>query len=183
MCIRDRREIGLSVGEPPATRGYPPSTFSVLAQLLERAGTDQTGSVTGMYTVLVDGDDHNEPIADAARSILDGHVVLDRKLAVVGHFPSVDVLGSVSRVASKVLPREQTELARGLRSVLAARRTAQDLLDVGAYQRGTNPLVDAAVDNEAAINAFLQQRMDDGTSSADAWQRLAALGRMLGVTA
>jgi flagellum-specific ATP synthase len=178
-----QREIGLSVGEPPATRGYPPSTFSVLAQLLERAGTDETGSVTGMYTVLVDGDDHNEPIADAARSILDGHVVLDRKLAVVGHFPSVDVLGSVSRVASKVLPREQTALATGLRSVLAARRTAQDLLDVGAYQRGTNRFVDAAVDNEDAINAFLQQRMDDGTSSADAWQRLAALCRALGVTA
>ncbi len=178
-----QREIGLSVGEPPATRGYPPSTFSVLAQLLERAGTDRTGSVTGMYTVLVDGDDHNEPIADAARSILDGHVVLDRKLAVVGHFPSVDVLGSVSRVASKVLPREQTAMATSLRSVLAARRTAQDLLDVGAYQRGTNPLVDAAVDNEAAINAFLRQRMDDGTSSADAWQRLAALCRTLGVAA
>jgi flagellum-specific ATP synthase len=178
-----QREIGLSVGEPPATRGYPPSTFSVLAQLLERAGTDETGSVTGMYTVLVDGDDHNEPIADAARSILDGHVVLDRKLAVVGHFPSVDVLGSVSRVASKVLPRERTAMATGLRSVLAARRTAQDLLDVGAYQRGTNRLVDAAVDNEAAINAFLQQRMDDGTSSADAWQRLDALCRTLGVTA
>jgi flagellum-specific ATP synthase len=178
-----QREIGLSVGEPPATRGYPPSTFSVLAQLLERAGTDETGSVTGMYTVLVDGDDHNEPIADAARSILDGHVVLDRKLAVVGHFPSVDVLGSVSRVASKVLPREQVTMATGLRAVLAARRTAQDLLDVGAYQRGTNRLVDAAVDNEAAINAFLQQRMDDGTSSADAWQRLAALCRTLGVTA
>ena len=178
-----QREIGLSVGEPPATRGYPPSTFSVLAQLLERAGTDRIGSVTGMYTVLVDGDDHNEPIADAARSILDGHVVLDRKLAVVGHFPSVDVLGSVSRVASKVLPREQTGMATALRSVLAARRTAQDLLDVGAYQRGTNPLVDAAVDNEGAINAFLRQRMDDGTSSADAWQRLTELCRMLGVPA
>jgi flagellum-specific ATP synthase len=102
---------------------------------------------------------------------------------VVGHFPSVDVLGSVSRVASKVLPREQTAMATALRSVLAARRTAQDLLDVGAYQRGTNRLVDAAVDNEAAINAFLQQRMDDGRSSADAWQRLAALCHTLGVPA
>ena len=97
-----QREIGLSAGEPPATRGYPPSTFSLLAQLLERAGTGETGSITGLYTVLVDGDDHNEPIADAARSILDGHVVLDRRLAVVGHFPSVDVLGSVSRLASRV---------------------------------------------------------------------------------
>ncbi|WP_150308016.1 FliI/YscN family ATPase [Planctomonas psychrotolerans] len=175
-----QREIGLSVGEPPATRGYPPSTFSVLASLLERAGTDATGSVTGMYTVLVDGDDHNEPIADAARSILDGHIVLDRKLAVVGHFPSIDVLGSVSRVASKVMTPEQGGAATALRKVLAARRAAQDLIDVGAYQRGTNPLVDAAVDNETAINAFLQQRMTDQTPATDAWQRLAGLTRSFG---
>lgn len=121
-----QREIGLSVGEPPATRGYPPSTFSVLAGLLERAGTDRVGSVTGIYTVLVDGDDHNEPIADAARSILDGHVVLDRKLAVTGHFPSVDALGSISRVASKVTTPEQRATATALRKVLAARRSAQD---------------------------------------------------------
>ena len=114
-----QREIGLSVGEPPATRGYPPSTFSVLARLLERAGTAETGSVTGIYTVLVDGDDHNEPIADAARSILDGHVVLDRKLAVTGHFPSVDVLGSVSRRGlqgqSPAAPRRRRHPAPGPR--------------------------------------------------------------------
>jgi flagellum-specific ATP synthase len=175
-----QREIGLSVGEPPATRGYPPSTFSVLAQLLERAGTDETGSVTGVYTVLVDGDDHNEPIADAARSILDGHVVLERKLAVLGHFPSIDVLGSISRVATKVTTPELMRQAGRLRTVLAARKNAQDLLDVGAYQRGTNPLVDAAVDNEGAINAFLQQRMDDQSTSADAWDQLTRLNRMLG---
>src|SRR6185312_1071437 len=106
-----QREIGLSAGEPPATRGYPPSTFSLLARLLERAGTDAAGSITGIYTVLVDGDDHNEPIADSARSLLDGHVVLDRKLAVAGHFPSIDILGSVSRVASRVTTRDAAAAA------------------------------------------------------------------------
>ena len=175
-----QREIGLSVGEPPATRGYPPSTFSLLARLLERAGTGETGSITGVYTVLVDGDDHNEPIADAARSILDGHVVLDRKLAVVGHFPSVDALASISRVASRVNTADRTEVAGLLRKVLAARRAAQDLLDVGAYRRGTNPLVDAAVDHEHAINAFLQQGMDDQTPAVLAWEQLTRLTRMLG---
>ena len=175
-----QREIGLSVGEPPATRGYPPSTFSLLARLLERAGTGETGSVTGIYTVLVDGDDHNEPIADAARSILDGHIVLDRKLAVAGHFPSVDALASISRVASRVNPPEKTALAMNLRKVLAARRSTQDLLDVGAYNRGTNPLVDAAVDHEDEINAFLQQRMDDQTPAPEAWDRLTRLTGILG---
>jgi flagellum-specific ATP synthase len=170
-----QREIGLSAGEPPATRGYPPSTFSVLARLLERAGTAETGSITGIYTVLVDGDDHNEPIADAARSILDGHVVLDRKLAVTGHFPSVDVLGSVSRVASKVIPAEHASLAVGLRRVLAARRAAQDLIDVGAYRRGSNPLVDAALDNEAAINEFLRQGMGEPSAIAGSWAWLSRL--------
>jgi flagellum-specific ATP synthase len=175
-----QREIGLSVGEPPATRGYPPSTFSVLAQLLERAGTGETGTVTGLYTVLVDGDDHNEPIADAARSILDGHVVLDRKLAVTGHFPSIDVLGSISRVASKVNPEERTQLAAALRRILAARRNVQDLIDVGAYKAGTNPLVDAALAHEEAINAFLRQRMDDQTPALDAWNSLEQLTHLLG---
>ena len=175
-----QREIGLSVGEPPATRGYPPSTFSLLARLLERAGTDETGSITGNYTVLVDGDDHNEPIADAARSILDGHVVLDRKLAVLGHFPSVDALASISRVASRVNSPQQNEVAGQLRKVLAARRNAQDLLDVGAYRTGTNLLVDAAVAHEGAINAFLQQRMDDQTPAALAWDQLTALTRQFG---
>ncbi|WP_084696996.1 FliI/YscN family ATPase [Glaciibacter superstes] len=176
-----QREIGLSVGEPPATRGYPPSTFSVLAQLLERAGTGRTGSVTGVYTVLVDGDDHNEPIADSARSILDGHVVLDRKLAIVGHFPSIDVLGSISRVASRVNPPERTALANFLRTVLAARASAKDLLDVGAYQPGTNPLVDAAVDHDGAINSFLRQRMDDQTPAAESWDRLSRLVALPGM--
>jgi FliI/YscN family ATPase len=175
-----QREIGLSAGEPPATRGYPPSTFSVLAQLLERAGTAETGTVTGLYTVLVDGDDHNEPIADAARSILDGHVVLERKLAVAGHYPSVDALGSISRVASKINPKERTQMAARLRKVLAARKNAQDLIDVGAYKTGTNALVDAALSHENAINAFLQQDMDDQTPAEQAWNSLQQLTRSLG---
>ncbi|MDN3309655.1 FliI/YscN family ATPase [Microbacterium oryzae] len=170
-----QREIGLSAGEPPATRGYPPSTFSVLARLLERAGTGPRGSVTGLYTVLVDGDDHNEPIADAARGILDGHVVLDRELAVRGRFPAIDVLGSVSRVVSKITSPEQRQNAVALRSLLAARRSANDLIDIGAYKPGANPLVDAAITHEAAIEGFLRQRMDDLTPAPDAWARLAAL--------
>jgi flagellum-specific ATP synthase len=177
-----QREIGLSAGEPPATRGYPPSTFSMLARLLERAGTSAEGSITGIYTVLVDGDDHNEPIADATRSLLDGHIVLDRKLAISGHFPSIDALASVSRVASKVTTREQAAAAGTLRKVMAARRAVQDLLDVGAYQRGSNPLADAAVDNEAAINRFLQQRLEEPVPSAHSWAELHSLLRNMGVS-
>ncbi|WP_431219525.1 FliI/YscN family ATPase [Leifsonia xyli] len=175
-----QREIGLSAGEPPATRGYPPSTFSLLAQLLERAGTGETGSITGLYTVLVDGDDHNEPIADAARSILDGHVVLDRKLSVIGHFPSVDVLGSVSRLASRVTTPQQRAAAVALRSILAAKVAAQDLLDVGAYKPGTNPKVDAAVAHADAIDAFLRQGIGEPAAAAESWARLDGLIGMLG---
>lgn len=170
-----QREIGLSAGEPPATRGYPPSTFSVLARLLERAGTGPVGSITGLYTVLVDGDDHNEPIADATRGILDGHVVLDRSLAVRGHFPAVDVLGSISRVVSKITTPDQRTSAVTLRSVLAARRGANDLIDIGAYRPGANRLVDAALAHEGSISAFLTQSMDDLSGAGDSWERLAAL--------
>lgn len=176
-----QREIGLSAGEPPATRGYPPSTFSLLAKLLERAGSDANGSITGIYTVLVDGDDHNEPIADSTRSLLDGHIVLDRKLAVAGHFPSIDALASVSRVANRVTTREQANASATLRRVMAARRSVQDLLDVGAYQRGSNALVDAAVDNEQAINNFLRQRLEEPVSCAQAWNELTNLLQTLGV--
>ncbi|MFB7894200.1 FliI/YscN family ATPase [Microbacterium sp. NPDC056044] len=170
-----QREIGLSAGEPPATRGYPPSTFSLLAGLLERAGTDSGGSVTGIYTVLVDGDDHNEPIADAVRSILDGHIVLDRALAHSGHHPAIDVLASVSRVAGKVTSSPQRRMASSLRAVLAARHAARDLVDIGAYQPGANPRVDAAIANEAAISAFLTQPLDAVAAAEDSWRRLEEL--------
>lgn len=178
-----QREIGLSVGEPPATRGYPPSTFAMLAQLLERAGNGASGSITGIYTVLVDGDDHNEPVADAARSILDGHVVLDRQLAVAGHFPSVDPVRSVSRVASGVTAPDHRRWATALRSVLAARRQAQDLLDVGAYVAGSNRRVDAAVAHANAIDAFLRQGLDEPAPAAESWERLGALVELMGVDA
>jgi len=174
-----QREIGLSAGEPPATRGYPPSTFAVLARLLERAGTAAAGSVTGIYTVLVDGDDHNEPVADAARSILDGHVVLDRKLAVAGHFPAIDPLASVSRLATRIVPADGRAHATGLRRALAARRQAQDLIDIGAYQAGANPLVDRAIAHEARIDAFLRQGMDEPTPIDETAQRLAELAHAL----
>ena len=130
--------------------------------------------------MLVDGDDHNEPIADSARSILDGHVVLDRRLAVSGHFPSVDALASISRLASKVNPPECSAAAAKLRKVMAARTAAQDLIDVGAYSRGSNPLVDAALDHQGAIEAFLQQPMNESTPAPDAWAKLISLTNTLG---
>ncbi|GGD75078.1 FliI/YscN family ATPase [Microbacterium murale] len=170
-----QREIGLSAGEPPATRGYPPSTFSMLAGLLERAGTDRGGSVTGIYTVLVDGDDHNEPIADAVRSILDGHIVLDRALALSGHHPAIDVLASVSRVAGKVTSSQQRTTATTLRAVLAARRRANDLIDIGAYQSGADAKIDAAIANERAISAFLTQSLDETSPIEESWRRLDEL--------
>lgn len=170
-----QREIGLSAGEPPATRGYPPSVFALLPRLLERAGSGAEGSVTGIYTVLVDGDDHNEPIADAARSILDGHVVLDRRLATAGHYPAVDVLGSVSRVDRQITDAEQRRRATVLRRLLAARRNAQDLVDVGAYVPGSNVWVDAALENAEAIDSFLCQDVGTPVDRAAAWAQLSAV--------
>jgi flagellum-specific ATP synthase len=175
-----QREIGLSGGEPPATRGYPPSTFALLPRLLERAGPGEHGTITGIYTVLVDGDDHNEPIADAARSILDGHVTLDRRLATSGHFPSIDVLESVSRVVGFVTTPEQRRQANLLRRVLAAHRDAKDLIEVGAYVSGSNPDVDAAVALWPAITAFLRQPVDETVNAQASWQQLAALTGALG---
>ncbi|WP_435299649.1 FliI/YscN family ATPase [Timonella sp. A28] len=174
-----QREIGLSVGEPPATRGYPPSTFAVLADLLEQAGSAERGSVTGIYTVLVDGDDHNEPIADAARSILDGHVVLDRKLAIRGHYPSIDALGSISRVASKVLTEQQKNDAAALRRFMAAQAQVQDLIDVGAYVSGSNPDADAALAFGAHISQFLTQAVHETADFTQAWTALHHLVRAL----
>jgi flagellum-specific ATP synthase len=170
-----QREVGLSAGEPPATRGYPPSTFAMLPRLLERAGPGETGSITGLYTVLVDGDDHNEPIADAARSILDGHVVLDRRLATAGHFPSIDVLESISRVAPAVTTPAQRAAASELRRIMAAGRDIRDLVEIGAYVPGTNPDADRSRVLEPHINAFLRQDMSDQTSAHDAWVALAHL--------
>jgi flagellum-specific ATP synthase len=170
-----QREVGLSAGEPPATRGYPPSVFSLLPRLLERAGAAERGSITGLYTVLVEGDDMNEPIADAARSILDGHLVLSRRLATSGHFPSIEVLDSISRVESVITTREQRELARELRRLLAAYRDTRDLIEIGAYSRGANPLTDRAIELREAMDDFLRQDIAESCALPDSWARLAAL--------
>lgn len=171
-----QREVGLSAGEPPATRGYPPSVFALLPRLLERAGPAARGSITGLYTVLVEGDDHNEPIADAARSILDGHIVLERRLATAGHFPSIDVLESISRVTSAVTTRAQRSDATALRKMLAAAKDVRELVEIGAYVPGTNPDADRARALMPQINAFLCQDMEDQTPAPMAW---AALGQLL----
>jgi FliI/YscN family ATPase len=152
-----QREIGLSAGEPPTTRGYPPSVFALLPRLLERSGRTNRGSITGLYTVLVEGDDTNEPIADAVRGTLDGHIVLSRKLAEHGHFPAIDVLASVSRLMNDVTTDEHRRAAVSLRQLLAAHRQAEDLISIGAYQSGANALVDAALRIQELIQQFLQQ--------------------------
>lgn len=170
-----QREVGLSAGEPPATRGYPPSVFALLPRLLERAGASETGSITGLYTVLVDGDDMNEPIADAARSILDGHIVLSRKLATAGHFPTIDVLDSISRVAPAITSSDERAAATEFRQLLAAYRDAKDLIEIGAYVMGTNPTVDRAIALQGVMETFLKQDMDDVTTWDDAWQALRAI--------
>jgi flagellum-specific ATP synthase len=157
------REIGLAVGEPPTTKGYPPSVFAALPRLLERAGTDKHGSITGIYTVLVDGDDFNEPVADASRSILDGHIVLTRKLAGAGHYPSIDVLESKSRVRDHVITPEQRAAANTVSRLEAAYREKEDLILVGAYHDGTDRNVDAALKLRPQVLDFLQQRPDEYT--------------------
>jgi flagellum-specific ATP synthase len=156
-----QREVGLAIGEPPATRGYTPSVFALLPRLLERAGTSSTGSITALYTVLVDGDDMNEPIADAARSILDGHVVLTRSLAHTGHYPAIDVLQSVSRLASEIVSPELIHAGQRLRAALAALREKEDLIAIGAYNSGSDPLLDAALEHRPRIEAFLRQPVDE----------------------
>jgi len=170
-----QREVGLSAGEPPATRGYPPSVFAMMPRLLEKAGTGATGSITGLYTVLVEGDDHNEPIADTARSILDGHIVLTRKLATTGHFPAIDVLESISRVAGAVVPPQQMADAREVRRLMGALRDVRELIEIGAYQTGSDPLVDRARLLAPAIDAFLRQPVGESTPPAEAWEMLHQL--------
>jgi flagellum-specific ATP synthase len=170
-----QREVGLAIGEPPATRGYTPSVFALLPRLLERAGTSSTGSITGLYTVLVDGDDMNEPIADAVRSILDGHVVLRRSLAHAGHYPAIDVLQSVSRLIGEITTPEVREAGTRLRSALAAYREKEDLISIGAYQPGTDPILDAAIGLRPRIDAFLRQAVDEPSMVDEADAQLLAL--------
>ncbi len=170
-----QREVGLSAGEPPATKGYPPSVFSLMPKLLERAGSSDKGSITGIYTVLVEGDDMNEPIADAARSMLDGHVVLSRNLATAGHFPAVDVLESISRLETAVIHSDRRKMSIELRKLLSAYRDAKDLIEIGAYVNGSNPTVDRALAMKDFIDAFLTQDMYEKAPLEESWACLAAL--------
>ena len=156
-----QREIGLATGEPPVTRGYPPSVYSEMPKLLERAGRNDRGSITGLYTVLVDGDDFNEPIADTARSILDGHIVLDRKLAHKNHYPAVDVLQSISRCMSSIVTKAHKQAAGKLRNVLATYNEAEDLINIGAYKAGSNKEIDYAISKIQVVNDFLCQATDE----------------------
>ncbi len=170
-----QREVGLSAGEPPATRGYPPSAFAMLPRLLERTGPGEHGTITGIYTVLVEGDDIQDPIGDTTRSILDGHIVLDRALAHANHYPAIDVLGSVSRLANTVTDPQQRAQAGMLRRLMAAHREAKLLIDVGAYVPGSDPDVDLARALEPSIEAFLQQTVHESADLADSWRRLSDL--------
>jgi flagellum-specific ATP synthase len=175
---RAQREIGLAIGEPPANRGYTPSVFSLLPKLLERAGTSERGSITGFYSVLVEGDDLDEPIADAVRGHLDGHLVLSRRLAERAHYPAVDVLASLSRLADKVCGPTVRQACARLRRLLAVHRDAEDLISVGAYVEGTNPEIDAAVQKMPALNRFLTQAVEERFSLSDT---LKALGELSGL--
>lgn len=156
-----QREVGLAIGEPPATRGYTPSVFALLPRLLERSGTSKRGTITGLYTVLVEADDMNEPIADAVRSILDGHIVLSRKLATQNHYPAIDVLQSVSRVMPDIVGKEHVSVAGLLRDTLATYQEAEDLINIGAYVSGSNPKIDYAIGLIDQIKDFLKQEVDE----------------------
>ncbi|MGO8752373.1 MAG: FliI/YscN family ATPase [Thermoguttaceae bacterium] len=170
-----QREIGLAAGEPPTTRGYPPSVFALLPKLVERAGRSPKGSITAFYTVLVEADDPNEPISDAVRGLLDGHIWLARKLAARGHYPAIDVLESLSRLMSEVANPEHRQSAQLVRELMATHRDHEDLISIGAYRRGGNPAVDLAIQMQDAIQGFLRQRVDERASLDDARKALAGL--------
>jgi len=174
-----QREVGLAIGEPPATRGYTPSVFALLPRLLERAGTSTSGSITGLYTVLVDGDDMNEPIADSVRSILDGHVVLTRSLAHAGHYPAIDVLQSVSRLVGEIVSPQVSSAGQRLRAALAVLHEKEDLVAIGAYQPGSDAALDTALSHRARIEDFLRQPVDARSLPEDADARLLELAASL----
>lgn len=175
-----QRELGLLLGEPPTSRGYTPSVFQKMAQLLEQLGTSDKGVITGLLTVLVDGDDMNEPVADAARAILDGHIVLDRKLAHQGHFPAINVLSSASRLFNEVTSGEHQQHAVSIRRVLAKYNEVEDLLQIGAYQKGAMPDSDRAIDTYPEVNRFLRQAMNEPSSIESTKAGLARLQQLIG---
>jgi len=172
-----QREIGLAAGEPPTTRGYPPSVYAVLPKLVERAGRSPAGSITAFYSVLVEADDPNEPISDAVRGLLDGHVWLSRRLASKNHYPAIDVLESLSRLMPDVTDEEHGQAARTIRELLAAYRDHEDLISIGAYRRGSNPAVDVALEMQEPLKAFLRQRVTNGATLAESRQALLQLHR------
>ncbi len=156
-----QREIGLASGEPPVTRGYPPSVYSEMPKLLERAGCSEKGSITGLYTVLVDGDDFNEPITDTARGVLDGHIILSRQLAQKSHYPAIDILQSISRVMSSIVADEHKKLAAKAKMVYATYRESEDLINIGAYKQGSNANIDYAISKIDKMNDYLRQNVND----------------------
>jgi flagellum-specific ATP synthase len=172
-----QREIGLAAGEPPTTKGYTPSVFAELPRLLERAGPglDEAGDITGVFTVLVDGDDHNEPIADAVRGILDGHLVLDRAIAERGRYPAINILKSVSRTMPACNTEAETAVVRRVRQLLATYEDMADLIRIGAYRKGSDPKVDEAIAYFDRIDGFLTQRKDERTGLSDSYELLARL--------
>ncbi len=170
-----QREIGMAVGEPPVARGYTPSVFAMLPRLLERSGTSATGTITALYTVLVDGDDLNEPISDAVRGILDGHIVLSRDLANHNHYPAIDVLASVSRLMPEIATPEDYKTAGKIKTIMSVYRRAQDLINIGAYRSGSNPEIDEAIKYIRAINDFLLQNVNDAFSFEDTLQMLKGI--------
>jgi flagellum-specific ATP synthase len=172
-----QREIGLAAGEPPATRGYPPSVFSLLPKLVERAGRSNLGSITAFYSVLVEGDDTNEPISDAVRGLLDGHIVLSRDIAGKGHYPAIDMLHSLSRLMPSITSREHQDAVLAIRQLMAVYREHEDLISIGAYRPGSNPEVDAAVAVRTEIDHFLQQRIEQGYSLETTENDVTELGR------
>ena len=175
-----QREVGLAIGEPPATRGYTPSVFALMPKLMERAGTNEFGTITGLYTVLVEGDDFNEPISDTARSILDGHIVLSRDLAHKNHYPAVDVLQSLSRVMGDVTTKEHKEAAGNIRNLLAVHRKNEDLINIGAYVKGSDPLCDKAIALIDNINSFLKQTTDEKVEYQETVNKLLELNQLAG---
>lgn len=171
-----QREIGMAVGEPPISRGFPPSVYSILPKLLERSGTSDKGSITGLYTVLVEGDDMNEPISDTVRGILDGHIVLTRLLATSGHYPAIDVLESISRVMKDIIPPEQYNKAGFVKNVMSVYRKAKDLIDIGAYKSGSSAEIDEAISLNPVINSFLRQSVDEVVDYDEVKDALYAIG-------
>ncbi|WP_138493978.1 flagellar protein export ATPase FliI [Paenibacillus pinistramenti] len=168
------REVGLAVGEPPAMRGYTPSVFAALPKLLERAGTGKAGSITAFYTVLVDGDDMNEPIADAVRGILDGHIVLNRNIANKGHFPAIDILASISRVMKDIVSEEHTDAANRLKRIMSVYKESEDLINIGAYQKGSNTQIDEAIDAIEQVWDYTKQKVNEKVTLTEATERLIA---------